>query len=111
MNYSQVRALCDNIIDFKHAAVLVEAEIERLGLVSDSKEDVPKTGGRSHQDMWMSMKTVSHFNIGISLELMLKLILNLSEKPLPKRPADKHKLAILFDGIPCEFQRKLDIRY
>ena len=57
------------------------------------------------------MKTVSHFNIGISLEFMLKLILDLNKKPLPKKPVDKHKLAILYDGIPCEFQRKLKIRY
>ena len=26
-------------------------------------------------EMWISMKAVSHFNLGISLELMLKLLL------------------------------------
>ena len=72
-------------IDFKGAAEHVESEIRRLGILYDSWEEMLGTEGRIHHEMWVSYKTVSHFNIGTALELMLKLILHLQNIPIVSR--------------------------
>lgn len=107
-----IRLLYDNIIDFKGAAEHVESEIVRLGLLYNSWEEVPDTDGRIHHEMWISYKTVSHFNIGTALELMLKLILHLHNIPwcdIPK--SERHSLTRLYAKIPKEHRDQLEIKY
>ena len=104
METSAYRLLYDNIHDFKTTAVYVEAEIRRHNIRSVGNEAVQGMRGRQHHEMWASMKTVSHFNLGIALELMLKLILFLNKVDIPQH----HHLARLYDGIPPQFQKRLD---
>ena len=59
MEVAAYNLLYDNIHDFKTAAMYVESEIRRLGIRSDSKEEVSGIEGRKHIDMWVSMKTVN----------------------------------------------------
>ena len=107
MDYSVFRHLLDNANDFSHNATNVESEVARLQLQSDSHTIVPDSGGRINRDMWISLKTVSHFNLGTSLELMLKLLLLLDDVPFEH----KHKLVYLFDQLPEDKQTKLQISF
>ncbi|WP_420447149.1 hypothetical protein [Candidatus Palauibacter sp.] len=102
--------LYDNIHDFKTTAMHVESEIRHHGIRSDSDGTVPTMQGRKHRDMWVSMKTVSHYNLGVALELMLKLILHLTNKPIP-RGKQGHCLAKLYGQIPEEYQDRLESTY
>ena len=97
--------LYDSIHDFKATAALVDSEIKRYGVRSKSNEVVPDTRGRTHHEMWVSMKTVSHFNLGIALELMLKLIVFLNSMAIPAH----HGLTKLHDDIPKEIQEELEV--
>ncbi len=92
------------IQDFANTATLVEAQIQQLRLRDDSLDVVPGTNGRIHRDMWGSMKSVSHFNLGIALELMLKLLLWVNGKG--KRQG--HKLTPLYALLPPLIQQRLD---
>ena len=107
------RLLYDSIHDFKTTAFRVESEIKRHG-IDESKGggDVPGMKGRTHHDMWVSMKTVSHFNLGTALELMLKLLLFLNKTPLGRIPKHRrHLLTILHDAIPEKYQKQLESTY
>ncbi len=109
---SAIRLLYDNIIDFKGAAEHVESEIRRLGILYDSWEEMPGTEGRIHHEMWVSYKTVSHFNIGTALELMLKLILHLQSIPWSDIPkGQRHSLTRLYDKMPAQHKDWLEIKY
>ena len=96
--------LYDSIHDFKATAALVESDIKRCGVESKSLELVPDQSGRTHHDMWVSMKTVSHFNLGIALELMLKLLVLLNSNAIPSH----HGLTKLHDDIPEKYQGQLE---
>ena len=104
MDKTAYRMLYDSIHDFKATATLVESEIKRCGVRSKSVEVVPDMSGRTHHDMWVSMKTVSHFNLGIALELMLKLLVLLNSKAIPAH----HELTKLHDDIPEKYQEELE---
>ena len=104
MEVTAYRILYDNIHDFKNTANLVESDIRRLGLSYDRKDAVPGMNSRTYKDMWVSMKTVSHFNLGIALELLLKLLLFLNNVQIP----NKHILTELYDKIPVKFQEQLE---
>ena len=101
------RLLYDNIHDFKATAMHVESEIKRHGIRSDSEAAVPGMNGRTHRDMWVSMKTVSHFNLGIAVELMLKLILSLNNRT----PPHSHCLAKLHAELPPRYKQQLESTY
>ena len=104
--------LCDSILDFRRAAVLVEAEIQCHGICNNSSNAVPGMNGRRHHDMWVSLKAVSHFNLGTSLELMLKLLLLKNNIPITKfKPNERHRLTILHDAIPKPLQKQLESTY
>ena len=107
MKSAAFRMLYDNIHDFKNAAVHVESEIARYALRSDSDDIVPGTNGLTHVDMWASMKTVSHFNLGIALELMLKLLLLQNNLPIPRH----HCLAKLHKKLPKKCKMQLESTY
>lgn len=107
-----IRFLHDNIHDFKNTAEHVESEIRRLGILYDSWEEVPGTEGRIHHEMWVSLKTVSHFNLGTALELMLKLMLFLNNITLKDvRGKQLHSLTRLYDTLPENDRLKLDALY
>lgn len=107
METAAYRLFYDNIHDFKTTAVHIESEINRYGISSKSEEEVPGKKGRKSRDMWESMKIVSHFNLGIALELMLKLLLFLNKMP---NPLD-HSLTQLHDAIPSRFRKQLEITF
>ena len=104
MERAAYRLLYDNIHDFKATAKHVESEIIRYGIRSDSDDPVPGMNGRTHCDMWASMKTVSHFNLGTALELTLKLLVFLNNVEIPRH----HYLAKLHDTIPEKYQKQLE---
>ena len=104
MERAAYRLFYDSIHDFKTTAMHVESEITRNGICSDSSDPVPGMKGRTHHDMWASMKTVSHFNLGTALESMLKLLLFLNNIPMPKH----HFLTRLHDAIPAKHQKQLE---
>ena len=111
MERAAYRLLYDNIHDFKTTAMHVESEIVRCGICSDSEDPVPGMGGRTHVDMWVSMKTVSHFNLGTALELMLKLLLclnNVSLSNVTSKPRHRHFLSKLHVALPKKFQNQLE---
>ena len=110
MEVTAYRLLYDNIHDFKTTAMHVESEIRRHGILSHSDQAVPGMNGRRHQDIWVSMKTVSHFNLGIALELMLKLLLHLNKisPTAVVRGKEGHFLAKLHDAIPKKYQVQLE---
>ena len=107
MDVNAIRLLYDNIHDFKTTAMLVEADIGRWGVRNDSDEPVPGAKGRRHREMWVSMKTVSHFNIGIAIELLLKMLLSLNGINYEKN----HSLVQLHDLIPSKYQSQLQSVY
>ena len=105
LDIAAYRILYDNIYDFKNTASAVESKIRELK-IDQSKGDqiVPDTNGRKHHDMWVSMKTVSHFNLGISLELMLKFLLHLN---IRSSKAHGHFLSHLYDDLPDTIRKQL----
>lgn len=107
MDSSARRLLYDNIHDFKTTAAKVESEIKRFGIRDDSNEPVPNMQGRIHSEMWISMKSVSHYNLGISLELLLKLILILNKVGYK----NTHCLVELYDLTPKKLQQRLEATY
>ena len=101
------RLLYDSVIDFKRAAVLVEAEIGRHNIRYDSDHVVQGMSGRKHHDTWVSMKAVSHFNLGTALELLLKLLLVRSGGAAPS----SHELAKLHDALSEKDRKELESKY
>ena len=107
MEVTAYRLFYNNIHDFKTTAIHIESEIRNLGIRSDCNDPVPGVEGRTHHDMWVSMKTVSHFNLGTALESMLKLLLFLNNTPIPYH----HILTELHDAIPEKRQKQLESTY
>ncbi len=107
MTESGFRLLYDMIHDFKTTAIHVESAITANGVRHDTMAPVPSMKNRMHVNTWLSMKAVSHFNLGTALELMLKLIMFISDIRAPH----EHTLLDLFDSIPTEWQNRLDSRY
>ena len=107
MELAAYRLLYDNVHDFKVTAMQVESEIGRHGIRSNGTDAVPGMNDRTHHDVWVSMKTVSHFNLGTALESMLKLILFLNNIAIPR----EHFLSRLHDAIPATYQKQLESTY
>ena len=106
------RLFYDSVLDFKRAAALVESEIRSQGIRCDSNDAVQGMNGRRHHDMWVSMKAVSHFNLGTALELMLKLLLCLNNVPLTNIDSkQQHKLTILYNALPEPERKQLESRF
>ncbi|MCY4131791.1 MAG: hypothetical protein OXF39_03995 [Nitrospira sp.] len=99
--------LFDCIQDFTNVVCFLEMEIERLGLRNDSHDPVPDMNGRTHRGMWMSVMTVAHFNLGIALELMLKLLLWGNGKGNPWG----HELSPLYCLLPSSVRQELESTY
>ena len=106
MNAAGLKLLCGNMQDFKAAALHVEREIRVQGLTHDPQ--APLINKMSWNcDPWISKKTVSLFNLGIALELMLKLLLIMYERETP----NEHSLTKIYDGLPRDVREELERRY
>ncbi len=110
MNITEMEAfglLYGNIQDFANAAILMEGVISRYRLNPDSNDKVPRTDGRTHHEMWGSLKAVSHFNLVIALELLLKFLLGLNGKAV----SQVHELITLHDDLPRAVQQELEANF
>ena len=84
--------------DFAEAADVVEKHVIHRSLRSDTQNTVWD---------WMSMKTVSHFNLGTALELLLKLLLLRSGRGY----THTHGLTDLYLALPEKVQTYLQATY
>ena len=109
MEETTYRMMFDSINEFKDNANQVESEIKRYELNCDHNEIVPRTGGRRNRDMWVSKKTVSHFNLGMALELMLKLLVWLLTKG--EKIPQGHNLTGLYNKLEESTQNLLKEYY
>ncbi len=107
MNADGLLLLATNVHDFKRAALHMEQEIKVAGLSINNEELLPDDSDRTYTDLWISKKTVSLFNLGIALELMLKLLLGMHEMERPKN----HSLIELYDGLPSKVRKELEKAY
>lgn len=107
MNDDGLRLLATNVHDFKRAALHMEQEIKAAGLSMHNVELLPDDSDRRYRDLWISKKTVSLFNLGIALELMLKLLLEMHKMERPKN----HSLTELYDGLPSTVRKELEKAY
>ena len=62
---------------FRQCAWLIEHEIGRLGVKQGDLSPVGGSAGWPSHSVWESLKTASHFNLAIALELRLKCLLRL----------------------------------
>ena len=80
---------------FRQSAWLVEQEIRRLEVRQGDLSPVGGTTGWPSHSVWESLKTASHFNLAISLELRLKCFLLLQDVT-PLKGVEGHCLAKLY---------------
>ena len=99
--------LIGNVQDFANAAILTEEVITSYDLRENSRDVVEGTDGRTHHEMWGSLKTVSHYNLGIALELLIKLLLFLNGKAIPQG----HVLTTLHDDLYLPVQQQLEATF
>ena len=112
MDINAFQLLCDSINDFARSSQYIDREIERLNIDHNKNDDlVAGTNGRCHHDMWVSMKTVSHFNLCVALELLLKLLVQLNNVELEKSDLHTHRLTDLHDLASKKYQKHLESRY
>ena len=107
MDQSTFRHLLHNANDFCRIAERIEKDIAQFGLDPDDDSVVEDTDGRINKEMWVSLKTVSHYNLGIALELTLKLLLHLAEIKFEHT----HLLSVLFNLLPEEQKNRLTIAF
>ena len=100
------RLLFNQVQDFNNTAVLIESAIKSLGLQHDSQATIASMS-QKQTETWASMKSVSHFNLGAALELMLKLILAITGTEIPR----VHTLHELYCTLPPEWQKRLMRQY
>ncbi|MDE0335881.1 MAG: hypothetical protein OXI64_13040 [Defluviicoccus sp.] len=81
---------------FLQSASLIEREIARLQVRDGDLSPVGGASGWPSHTVWESLKTASHFNLAIALELRLKCLLHLDGAKPPKG-RDGHRLVGLYD--------------
>ena len=89
---------------FAQAAWLVEREIKQLNIKPADRTRVGGTGWPSHE-VWESLKTASHFNFGIALELRMKCLLVIKTD---RDPPQHHQLSKLYEQLPDDVCRRLN---
>ena len=94
MNGVQYLRLIGDARAFRQSAWLVEQDIRRLGVRQGDLSPVGGTTGWPSHSVWESLKTASHFNLAISLELRLKCFL-LLQNVNPMKGFEGHCLARL----------------
>ena len=100
----QYRRLVADAKAFAQAAWLIEREIEQLKVKPADQTRVGGTGWPSHE-VWESLKSASHFNLGIALELKIKCLLTLE---IDRDPPQHHNLAELYDKLSVDVRRRLN---
>ena len=100
----EYRRLVADAKAFAQAAWLIEREIKQLNVRPADQTRVGGTGWPSHE-VWESLKTTSHFNLGIALELKLKCLLVLETD---RDPLQHHKLEELYEKLSVNVRRRLD---
>ena len=107
MNGSEYVMLVGQARAFAETVWLVESEIQRLGANPNHKSPIGGgTKGWPSQTVWESLKTASHFNLGVALELRLKCLLKLKGATWPPGK-DGHMLANLYGLLPPEIAKQL----
>lgn len=96
MNGVQFLRLIGDARAFSQSASLVEQEILRLEVKQGDLSPIGGSTGWPSHSVWESLKTASHFNLAISLELRLKCLLHLVGV-VPLKGFDGHHLAKLYD--------------
>ncbi len=95
---------------FRQSAWLIEREIDRLQVRQGDLSPVGGSTGWPSHSVWEALKTASHFNLSISLELRLKCLLRLHDI-LPLQGPSGHCLAKLyyqFDNHGSSTKAKLE---
>ena len=96
MNGVQYLKLVGDARAFRQGAWLIEREIGRLGGRPGDLSPVGGSTGWPSHSVWESLKTASHFNLAVALELQLKCLLRLHDiEPLQGR--EGHGLARLYE--------------
>ncbi len=93
MNGVQFLKLTGDARAFRQSASLIEREITRLQVRYGDLSLVGGASGWPSHTVWESLKTASHFNLAIALELRLKCLLRLNAV----KPPRGHRLAKLHD--------------
>ena len=96
MNGVQFLRLIGDARAFRQSASLTEREIARLGARGGDLSPVDGASGWPSHTVWQSLKTASHFNLAIALELRLKCLLRLNGVT-PPAGRDGHRLAGLHE--------------
>ena len=95
MNGVQYLRLIGDARAFRQSAWLAEQEIRRLEVKHGDLSPVGGSTGWPSHSVWESLKTASHFNLAISLELRLKCFLHL-HAVVPLKGGEGHRLARLY---------------
>lgn len=96
MNGVQFLRLIGDARAFRQSASLIEREIARLEVRDGDLSPVGGASGWPSHTVWESLKTASHFNLTIALELRLKCLLRLNDLT-PPGGRDGHRLAGLYE--------------
>lgn len=98
MNGVQFLRLVGDARAFRQSTGIIEDEIRRLKARPGDLTPIGGSTGWPSHSVWESLKTVSHFNLAVSLELRLKCLLHLHGiKPVSGRAG--HLLAKLHDQL------------
>ena len=102
----ELRRMLDLAMAFAQATKSVEQHITDEGYRHDDGSRLaPST--RTKREVWMALKSVSHFNLHQALELILKFILRLEETKYDNR----HPLVSLHDQLSSESREELQRAY
>ena len=96
MNGVQYLKLIGDARAFRQCAWLIEHEISRLGVRQGDLSPVGGSAGWPSHSVWESLKTASHFNLAVALELRLKCLLRLHGIE-PAQGREGHSLAKLYE--------------
>ena len=108
MNGVQYLRLVGDARAFRQSSEIIEDEIWRLNARPGDLTPIGGSTGWPSHSVWESLKTVSHFNLAISLELRLKCFLHL-HGITPVSGRDGHLLAKLYDQLDGQCDAR-DIR-
>lgn len=95
MDGVQYRKLIGDARAFRQAAESTEHQIVRLNINPGDLSPIGMATSWPAHNVWESLKTVSHFNLGIALELRLKCFLWLLEMD----PGNIHSFVELYDKL------------
>ena len=106
--YANVQMLMYYTIqDFARAAEWAESEIKRLDDADDRRAPRSARDPVKFGDTFLSLKAVSHFNLGIAMELLLKYFLRWEARPVPHR----HPMRDLYAALPKSQRDALEALY